>query len=182
MLSALADKGLLTQDQIQISQTESRKTGRRIEQVVVELGFVTNSQLRDLRGESSGRQSLSLNGVLPDTQALQLVSSDFARQHLLVPLSLGGTPKKLTVAVADLYQLQMQDRLQAQIGKEAVLELVVASERYITEAIDRFYGFELSVDDILQEIDAVGTTASSCLLYTSPSPRDQRGSRMPSSA
>ena len=27
-----------------------------------------------------------------------------------------------------------------------------------------------------------GTTVLSCLLYTSPSPRDQRGSRMPSSA
>ena len=26
------------------------------------------------------------------------------------------------------------------------------------------------------------STANSCLLYTSPSPRDQRGSRMPSSA
>ena len=26
------------------------------------------------------------------------------------------------------------------------------------------------------------TTSSTCLLYTSPSPRDQRGSRMPSSA
>ena len=30
-------------------------------------------------------------------------------------------------------------------------------------------------------LDAVGLTAA-CLLYTSPSPRDQRGSRMPSSA
>ena len=28
----------------------------------------------------------------------------------------------------------------------------------------------------------VGLTINSCLLYTSPSPRDQRGSRMPSSA
>ena len=27
-----------------------------------------------------------------------------------------------------------------------------------------------------------GTTVKTCLLYTSPSPRDQRGSRMPSSA
>ena len=27
-----------------------------------------------------------------------------------------------------------------------------------------------------------GTTGGGCLLYTSPSPRDQRGSRMPSSA
>ena len=29
---------------------------------------------------------------------------------------------------------------------------------------------------------AIGTRRGDCLLYTSPSPRDQRGSRMPSSA
>ena len=28
----------------------------------------------------------------------------------------------------------------------------------------------------------LGTQSQACLLYTSPSPRDQRGSRMPSSA
>ena len=32
------------------------------------------------------------------------------------------------------------------------------------------------------DIDAIKTVANFCLLYTSPSPRDQRGSRMPSSA
>ena len=36
---------------------------------------------------------------------------------------------------------------------------------------------ELCMDIIREE-----TKASGCLLYTSPSPRDQRGSRMPSSA
>ena len=32
------------------------------------------------------------------------------------------------------------------------------------------------------KIDIKGIDPKSCLLYTSPSPRDQRGSRMPSSA
>ena len=32
------------------------------------------------------------------------------------------------------------------------------------------------------EIIGIGSHPSRCLLYTSPSPRDQRGSRMPSSA
>ena len=31
-------------------------------------------------------------------------------------------------------------------------------------------------------IENIPKTTNSCLLYTSPSPRDQRGSRMPSSA
>ena len=35
---------------------------------------------------------------------------------------------------------------------------------------------------VLTWITARSTHAYSCLLYTSPSPRDQRGSRMPSSA
>ena len=34
----------------------------------------------------------------------------------------------------------------------------------------------------INERSSAGKQAGSCLLYTSPSPRDQRGSRMPSSA
>ena len=35
---------------------------------------------------------------------------------------------------------------------------------------------------MLAEADASARASETCLLYTSPSPRDQRGSRMPSSA
>ena len=37
-------------------------------------------------------------------------------------------------------------------------------------------------DDMVAEEPGFAHHASRCLLYTSPSPRDQRGSRMPSSA
>ena len=42
----------------------------------------------------------------------------------------------------------------------------------------------VAVDDVLpSELPlSAGGVAGGCLLYTSPSPRDQRGSRMPSSA
>ena len=38
------------------------------------------------------------------------------------------------------------------------------------------------VVSILNVADGIGPIPGTCLLYTSPSPRDQRGSRMPSSA
>ena len=42
---------------------------------------------------------------------------------------------------------------------------------------------DLPIDPATGQIDVVtGGTFTGCLLYTSPSPRDQRGSRMPSSA
>ena len=40
-------------------------------------------------------------------------------------------------------------------------------------------GFDLLANG---QIQAFASTGNTCLLYTSPSPRDQRGSRMPSSA
>jgi general secretion pathway protein E/type IV pilus assembly protein PilB len=158
LLQTLADKGLLSQDQIRITRTEARKSGRSVDKVLVELGFLTNSQLRDFRGESSGHKSVSLTGALPDTEALQLVDDDFARQHLLVPLSYDAVDKTLTIAVASLHQLQMHDRLQTRVGNDITLEMVVASEREISEAIDRFYGFELSIDNLLHEIDNASAT------------------------
>ena len=43
-------------------------------------------------------------------------------------------------------------------------------------------GKELTARALHEESTRKGTPFVSCLLYTSPSPRDQRGSRMPSSA
>ena len=44
-------------------------------------------------------------------------------------------------------------------------------------------GFEINaITDLGQDKKIILTPNYTCLLYTSPSPRDQRGSRMPSSA
>ena len=61
--------------------------------------------------------------------------------------------------------------------------IMVKDERHL-DKFDRafsktFAGIEsLSITDLIDSLDV----PEACLLYTSPSPRDQRGSRMPSSA
>ena len=55
----------------------------------------------------------------------------------------------------------------------------------ITVGLDSFEAtFSVGAVDIFAygDVDTGSNTSYSCLLYTSPSPRDQRGSRMPSSA
>ena len=62
----------------------------------------------------------------------------------------------------------------------ATLDDVVAVARHDARVV--------LADDVLETVGAVRrhvealAEAETCLLYTSPSPRDQRGSRMPSSA
>ena len=54
----------------------------------------------------------------------------------------------------------------------------------LTAAITKYFGDFQAYDEIdgAPEEKARGITISTCLLYTSPSPRDRQKSRMPSSA
>ena len=49
-------------------------------------------------------------------------------------------------------------------------------------AINGWYSLEARIPKFDESIGARPIRNFSCLLYTSPSPRDQRGARMPSSA
>ena len=57
--------------------------------------------------------------------------------------------------------------------------VTVAADGTITVTPDTGYAGDIDVPYTIEDQDSAG---DSCLLYTSPSPRDQRGSRMPSSA
>ena len=89
-----------------------------------------------------------------------------------IPLSLGDSYKGYRIVGTDTSFLSLYD---AKVAKgrtwrqdyDVVVGPLVA-ERAHLHLGDRFYSSHGLVDD--------------CLLYTSPSPRDQRGSRMPSSA
>ena len=58
----------------------------------------------------------------------------------------------------------------------ALLDYVRDGDKVVIHSIDRL---ARNLADLEQLVDQLN---SNCLLYTSPSPRDQRGSRMPSSA
>ena len=58
------------------------------------------------------------------------------------------------------------------------IEGIVVKDKEVT-----YIDFTMSADaQMLEEIVVKAEVIETCLLYTSPSPRDQRGSRMPSSA
>ena len=65
-----------------------------------------------------------------------------------------------------------------------ILLLLICSQIIAQETLNETIVFEsrnpFSFEEVITNLDNQET--QTCLLYTSPSPRDQRGSRMPSSA
>ncbi len=149
----LIDKGILTQDQLSIALTEQKKSREQLGKIIVSLGFATEAVVRDVLGEALGQESVDLSKVIVDTEVLQLVGKDIARRFKMLPISIDTQKGLLMVAMSDTFNVVAIDQLRALLGGELDITPVLAGESEIENAIDQLYGFELSVDGILHEIE-----------------------------
>ncbi len=149
----LIAKGILSEDQLRIALLEQMKSNQPVGKLLVSLGFVTEATLRDALSESLGKQSIDLSNAIIDPSALALVPRELAKRHHLLPLDYDDEHQRLTVAIADTNDIVALDRLRS-LAKGAIeIDTLLAGETEIARAIDQAYGYELSIDGILHEIE-----------------------------
>jgi type II secretory ATPase GspE/PulE/Tfp pilus assembly ATPase PilB-like protein len=149
----LATQGLISHDQLRIALMEQAASGQPLGRQLIELGFITDSALRDVLARNAGETSIDLNQVVADPDAIALTPENLARRHHILPLAVDSEARTLTVAVPDLYNLVALDQLRAHLDGRYDIRPILAAEAQILEHLDKFYGFDLSVDGILQEIE-----------------------------
>jgi type II secretory ATPase GspE/PulE/Tfp pilus assembly ATPase PilB-like protein len=149
----LMTKGILSEDQLRIALLEQMKSNQPIGKLLISLGFVSETTLREALSESLGRQSIDLSNAIVDPQALKLVPRDIATRHHLLPLDFDAANHRLTVAIADIDNIVGLDRVRALLPENVEIDPLIAGESEIDHAIDQYYGYELSIDGILQEIE-----------------------------
>jgi hypothetical protein len=149
----LVQQGVTTPDQIEIALTEQKKSKEKLGKILVRLGFATEAIIRDVIGGVIGQESVNLDYAVPDSEAVKLIPKNLARRLHVLPLTYDNTAKTLTVAMTDTFNVVVLDQISVQVGREIELVPVLAGEAEIEKAIDQFYGFELSVDGILNEIE-----------------------------
>src|ERR1039457_653437 len=149
----LLDKGVISEDQLRIAAQEQSQTPQPLGRLLVRLGFLSEATIRNVLSESLGQVSVDLSTVIIDAAAVALIPQDVARRYQLLPLSLDSASKILTLAVADPDNIIALDQVRALLKDEYRVITQLASESDILRAIDQYYGFELSIDGILHEIE-----------------------------
>lgn len=149
----LLEKGVISDDQLRIAMQEQQKNHQPLGRLLVSLGFLSEATIRDVLSENLGQESINLATFIVDPSAINLIPKDIARRYLLLPLSVDMANKQLTVALADPDNIIALDQLRALLKDEYQLNTQLASESDILRAIDQYYGFELSIDGILHEIE-----------------------------
>ena len=149
----LIDEGVITEDQLNIALTEQKKIHEPLGKLLVNLGFATEAIMRSALGEALEQASVDLSRVVPDPDAIKMINSDTARKHKIIPLNYDPVRSTLTIAMSDTFNLFTLDRIRIQIGQHIELIPVLSGETEISNSIDQFYGYELSIDGILREIE-----------------------------
>ncbi|PPC94542.1 MAG: secretion system protein E [Methylotenera sp.] len=149
----MVQQGLISQDQLRIALIEQEHNDLPLGRQLVRLGFVTEAMVRDMVAHTIGTDSIDLSTVVADLEALQMVPQDFSRRYHLLPVAYDALTRTMVVAMADMFNVVALDQLRAMLGGQIQLKPVLAAEAQLEEVIDQFYGYELSVDGILREIE-----------------------------
>src|SRR5687767_8413035 len=149
----LVQQGLITTDQLAIALAEQRHNNIPLGRLLVRLGFVTETAIRDIMARTIGQESIDLSQVIADPEALRLVPQEFARRNRILPIAFHPREQTLTVATTEIFNVVAMDQLRAMLGSQMEIKTQLAAEAQLEDFIDQFYGYELSVDGILKEIE-----------------------------
>ncbi len=149
----LLEGGAITHDQLSIALREQKNSSKLLGAILIDLGFVTDSIVRDALTLHTGQQSIDLSGAVLDAESIKIVDQALARRHTVLPLSYDKEQNHLTLAMADTYNIVALDQIRAQNDSSLRITPILASEEAIIRIIEQFYGFDLSIDGILHEIE-----------------------------
>ncbi len=150
----LVETGIITHDQLIIALKEQKNSSLPLGKLIVKLGFATDAVITDAISKSTGQESIDLTKIVPDNDVQLLIPKDLARRYKILPLSVDEETATLTIAMSDTYNVQALDRIKIHLKGKYDLNVLLAGESEIEDSIDHFYGYTLSVDAIIQEIES----------------------------
>ncbi len=147
---------LISADQLRIALHEQQQRRQPLGRLLVELGFVSESALRDTLAADGAHPCVDLADTLAAPDALACVPQPLARRHRLLPLHYDAIGRWLVVATANANDVLALDRLHNLLGPDIRIELRLAAESDLLRAIDRHYGQPNTIDDIVLELEQRG--------------------------
>jgi general secretion pathway protein E/type IV pilus assembly protein PilB len=149
----LIQKGVISEDQLRIALIEQKRNNEPLGKLLITLGFVTEATVREALSENLNQQSADLNSLVVDAIALKLIPKEVAKRYRVFPIVYERATDNLILAMSDTSNIVALDQISAMLVKGITIKPLLVNESDIQRAIDQYYGFELSIDGILHEIE-----------------------------
>ena len=140
---------IITPEQLRNALDTQKKTKERIGSVLVKSGFIKEPELLAFLGRQFNVPVVDLSKYEINSEVVRLLPEEMVQKHLALPINRVGA--KLIVAVADPSNMAIIDAIGFKTGY--AVELVLASEKDITSAINKFFDQSMDFKDIISELD-----------------------------
>lgn len=147
----LVSLGLISKDQLEIALREQQKSKKLLGAVLIQMNFITESAIGEVLAESSGSERFDVKATILDTALITLVPRDICVRNKVIPIEQSEGILKL--AMTDVYNVLAIDQVRRHLDKSIKIVPVYCTDTEITELIERYYNYDLSIDGILREIE-----------------------------
>ena len=150
----LVANGIVTEEQLNEALKMQAEVKKKLGSVLLDLGYITERQLVEALEFQLGFSSVSLFDAKIDPNVLSQIPESLARKHCIIPLRQNGG--KIVVAMEDPLNYDAIEEIRLAVG--ASVQPVIATRSEIEQAINRHYGLEDTVEELMEEIEWEGTT------------------------
>jgi len=146
------DLGFITDDQLEaLLEEQQQHPGQLLGKVAESQNLINEEQLAQALAEQFGMQVIHLADTVVPPNVLNLVTETMAQMYRIIPISFRDNV--LTIAMCDPQNLAIQDELRTFLGYD--IRAVVATERDVLKALDRYYAASgESVESLVHDMDA----------------------------
>ncbi len=149
----LLSLGLISKDQLEIALLEKSRSRKMLGTILVEFGFITEDALSAVLSESMGISRFEGKSTVIDPEAARLLPKEVAQACRAIIVSVGAAAD---VAMVDPYDVLAIDQIRRHLPPTVSVHPRVCTPADLAEAIDRAYGYEMSIDGILRELQGGG--------------------------
>jgi type IV pilus assembly protein PilB len=140
---------LISDDQLAKATAEQKKAGIRLGAALVQLGYVQEHDLASFLSKHYGVPSIDLSQFDADPAVVKLIPAEVAQKYQLIAINRAGST--LIVVMADPSNIFAIDDVKFMTGYN--VEVVVAPEAAVKEAIDKYYDQAAAMADALSNLD-----------------------------
>ena len=137
----LIEKGAITKEQFQTAMDykKSKGAGKRLGQILIELGLTTDKVIAKALADQLGIKLVELHGVEIDRKILEGINPIVLRKDTVIPLCYDKKDASLLyLAMADPQDVNAIQDIELQTNSR--VEPIVAAESEINALIDRYFG------------------------------------------
>lgn len=146
----LVREKLISPLQLQKAMETQRSTGGRLGHQLTRLGYIDENELTAFLSKQYGVPSINLHDFDIDAEVLKVIPKEVVIRHQVIPINKAGNT--LIVAMADPSNIYAVDDIKFITNFN--IDIVVASEGQIAEAIEKYYTSNVSFEDVMENFAA----------------------------